>query len=323
MKIFFVALLLLSLLNFPSLAQTGKISGYVYNGSADSTIISNMQVELLIYRGHNLIDDSSNVELTDAKGRFEFTNLKIDSTLLYYPRSTFSSIVYYGRAVRLTDKMSVMSSDVVVYDTTYSADQILFQLEHLFIDAEPGKIFFREIFIMNNMGNQTYIGKHFDQEDRHYVLEFPLPDGFEEVEILTPEAQSWVKIDGTSLYHTELMSPGSRQFSYRFVVPNKNKEWQFSRPILYPLGAVNIFVSNPELIIEGPGVAAMGDFSIRGTNYQRYSVAHVMPGMELALTIKNLPASSFALSSQSVVLIAVIVLLILGFGYTFLRKSKS
>jgi hypothetical protein len=308
--------------NSTLMGQTGKISGYVYNGSADSTVIANAEVNLLVYRGHNVVDDSSYVVTTNKRGSFEFTSLKLDTTLIYYPRSTFKTIVYYGNAVRLTDKASEAKTDLVVYDTTSSAEKIAIQLEHLFIDAEPGKMFFREIFIINNMGDKTFIGKHFDQPNRHYVLKFPLPEKFEDVEILTPEAQSWVKLDGNTLYHTELMSPGSRQFSFRFAVPYKKKNWQFSRQILYPIGTVNIFVSNPELTIEGAGIQAMGDFGIRGTNYQRYSVAHLIPGMELVLTAKNLPAKSFALSTQWLVLIAVIILLIVGFGYT-MRKSKS
>jgi hypothetical protein len=45
-----------------------------------------------------------------------------------------------------------------------------------------------------------------------------------------------------------------------------------------------------------------------------------MPGMELSLAIKNLPGKSFSL--QWLVLIGVIILLVIGFGYT-LTKSKS
>jgi hypothetical protein len=306
----------------PLWSQTGKIAGYVYNGSQDSLIIPNIDVNLLVYRGHNVVNDSSFTMKTNDRGKFTFTSLKIDSTLIYYPRAAFNSIVYYGRAARLTGELNSVASDVVVYDTTSRADKIVFQLEHLFIDAEPGNLYFREIFIANNMGNKTFIGSNFDQHNEHYVLQFPLPKGFEDVEILTPEARNWVRIEGQTLFHTELMSPGSRQFSYRFIVPFKKKQWLLSRPILYPLGAVNIFVSNPELVLEGSGVMAMGDFAIRGTNYQRYAVQHLMPGMELVLSVKNLPVKAFVLSAQWIVLLAVIVLLIIGFGYT-LKKSKS
>jgi len=319
-NVFKIIFLIIFISQSPSWSQSGKISGYVYNGSADSTIISNIDVNLLIYRGHNLVDDSSYVQKTDATGRFKFTFLQTDSTLAYYPRASYNSIVYYGNAVRLTGKLPEVVSDVVVYDTTSRADKIFFQLEHLFIDAEPGNLFFREIFIMNNMGNKTFIGKNFNQSTSHYVLRFPLPAGFKDVEILTPEAHNWVKIEGQTLYHTELMSPGSRQFSFRYTIPYKKKEWQLTRPTLYPIGSVNIFVSNPQLKLEGPGLQSMGDFGIRGTNYKRYSIPNLMPGMELTLTVKNLSGS--AISIQWIVLIAVIALLIIGFVYTFI-KSKS
>ena len=312
--------MVLVVINVPLWAQTGTISGVVYNGSADSTLIQNIEVNLFINKGHSVIDDSTYVQTTDSKGRFEFKSLANDSTMLYYPRVTFNSIVYYGQAVRFSNKTSSFESNVVVFDTTSSAERIVIQLEHLFIDAEPGKLLIREIFIVNNTGSKTFIGKNFNQPSNHYVLQFPLPAGFEDLEILTPEAQDWVRVQGQTLYHTELMSPGSRQFSYRLVVPSKRNEVQFLRPILYPIGAANIFISNPDLTIEGPGVMAMGEFNIRGTSYQRYSVAHLMPGMELSLAIKNLPGKSFSL--QWLVLIGVIILLAIGFGYT-LTKSKS
>jgi len=316
-KIIFLAILILQ---SPSWSQTGKISGYIYNGSADSTVISNIEVNLLISRGHNLVDDSSYIQKTDANGRFQFASLKTDSSLIYHPRASFNSIVYYGQEVRLTDKLPEAASNVVVFDTTSSADKIFFQLEHLFVDAESGNLLLREIFIMNNMGDKTFIGKNFNNPNKHYVLKFPLPAGFEKVEILTPGARDWVKIDGKTLYHTELMSPGTRQFSFRYTIPFKKKEWQLTRPNFYPIGSVNIFVSNPQLVLEGPGLQAMGDFGIRGTNYQRYSVAHLMPGMELKLSAKNLPGRT--ISVQWIVLIAVVILLLIGFGYTF-KKSKS
>jgi len=310
----------LMLINFQLRSQTGKISGVVYNESQDSAIVAAIDVNLIIYKGHNLVDDSSFSVKTDDKGKFEFSSLKTDSTLVYYPTASYKSIVYYGRPARLTEKQNFMQSDVAIYDTTSMADKIIFQLEHLFIDAEAGKLLFREIFIANNIGNKTFIGKNYSQSDKHYVLQFPLPPNFEEVEILTPEAQNWVYIDGGTLYHAELMSPGSRQFSYRFQVPYKKTEWQLSRPISYPIGAVNIFVSNPELTLEGPGVMPQGEFPIRGKSYQRYYVSHIMPGMTLELTIENLPSGT--VSVEWIVIIVVVVLLVVGFGYT-LKKSKS
>ena len=319
---FIIRIIFLAILIFqpPLWSQTGKISGYIYNGSADSTIIANAEVDLLVYRGHDLVDDSSYVKRTDSGGKFKFSFLKTDSTLTYYPRSSFKSIVYYGKAVRLNDKSAAGQSDVVVFDTTSSAKRIYFQLEHLFIDAEPGKLNLREIFIMNNLGHKTYVGKNFQQPNKHYVIKFPLPENFSDVQILTPEAQNWIKIDGHTLYHTELMSPGFRQFSFQYSIPYREKERQLIRPIIYPIGSVNIFVSNPELKIEGPGVESMGDFGIRGTNYQRYAVANLMPGMALDLTVKNLPGTK--ISIQWIILIAVVILLLVGFVYTF-KKSKS
>lgn len=322
MRYFIHIVLVMSFFSMPIMAQTGKISGFVYNGSADSTIVAGAEVNLLVNRGHTIVDDSSYIQTTDAKGHFEFQGLKLDSTLLYYPRSTFVDIVYYGQAVRLTNDQPIAQSDVIVYDTTSSAEKIVLQLEHLFIDAEPGKLLFREIFVMNNVGNKTFIGEHFDQPNQHFVLQFHLPDGFEDVEILTQEAQNMVRIEGNRLYHTELMSPGSRQFSFRFAVPTKKSEWRFSRPIVYPSGGINIFVSNPELTLQGPGIMNQGEFSIRGINYQRYSAFHLMPGMELNFTIANIPVKHFSFSIQWLVLIVVVILLLIGFVYT-IKKAKS
>ena len=320
MRILLIVIMMLILANFPLWAQTGTISGFVSNGSADSSLVPNIEVTLFINKGHSVIDDSTFQQTTDSKGRFEFKNLAIDSTIVYYPRANFNSIIYYGQPVRFNSKINSVQSNVVVFDTTSSADKIMVQLEHLFIDAEPGKVIIREIFIVNNLGEKTFIGKNFDNPSQHYVLQFPLPAGYADLEILTPEAMDWVRVQGQTLFHTELMSPGSRQFSYRLVVPSKRNEVQFLRPILYPIGAANIFVSNPDLVIEGPDVAAMGEFNIRGTSFQRYSVTHLMPGMELNLTIKNLPGRT--ISFQWLVLLGVIILLVIGFGYT-LTKSKS
>ncbi len=310
--------LILCVVASQAFSQTGKITGFVYNGSADSATVAGIDVELLVYQGHTLVDDSTYTDKSNSRGEFSFTGIPMDTTITYYPRTTYSNVVYYARGVRFSSGHNAFKSDVVVYDTTSQKSKIMLQLEHLFIETEPGKINIREIFIINNLGKKTYVGSNYDDANENWVLEFPLPDNFHDLEILTPEAQQSVFLKDQSLMTTDLLSPGSRQFSYRYHIPHKKGEWHYTRPIEYPIGEVNIFVSNQELTLEGPNITPMGNFPIRNTNYKRFSVRSLMPGMDLELTVTNLPGKS--VSVKWIVLIAVGVLLIIGFGYT-LRKS--
>jgi len=62
----------------------------------------------------------------------------------------------------------------------------------------------------------------------------------------------------------------------------------------------------------------MGDFNIKGKTYQHYSLQRMMPGMQLNLTLTNLPGKTVDI--KWIILIVVIVFLVVGFGYTFLKK---
>jgi len=299
------------------LSQTGSVSGRVYNGSADSAIVAGIDVKLLIYQGHSLIDDSTYIQATNELGEFTFNAVPFDTLKTYYPRATFQGVVYYGHGARLFPGHSALQSNVVVYDTTSEKKTISFQLEHLFIEPEEEGIRVREIFIIHNVGSKTFIGQNYS-DSSSWVLRFPLPEHFHDLEILTPESQQSVFIKDGFLMTTDLLSPGSRQFSYRYFVPHKKGEWHYTRDTLYPIGEVNIFMSNPDVSLEGPGVMPMGNFPIRNINYKRYSVRGLDPGKILDVTVTNLPEASFPL--KWIVLIAVGVLLAIGFGYT-LRKS--
>jgi hypothetical protein len=299
-------------------AKSVEIRGEVFNGTEDSSFVKNIEISLLVYRGHQTIDDSSHVQKTNSRGVYRFRKLPDDSTLTYYPRVTFHDIVYYGNGVRVKNKQSEFQSNIVVYDTTSEKGNIFASMEHLFLSQENGRIVAKEIFLLNNRGKRTYMGVRAVTENKNYVLEFPLPSGFENLEILTAEAQNTSTIKNGKLYDTALFSPGTKQYSYQFQIPHKGKEWHYSRQIIYPTGGINIFLADPQLTIQGPGIKPMGDFNIKGKTYLHYSLQRLVPGMQLDLTLTNLPGKSVDI--KWIILIFVIVFLVAGFGYTFLKK---
>ena len=303
----------------PALAKTGEISGLVFNGTKDSSLVKNINVNLLVYKGHELINDSTYSQQTNSQGKYQFTSIQIDTNLIYYPRVTFHSIVYYGNGVRFEKEVTKLKANVVVYDTTSQKKDIYVQMEHLFLEEENGKISVREIFLFVNKGKRTFLGEKVNQANIHYVLKFPLPEGFENFQLITREAQNAITFKNNTLYETDLMSPGTRQFSYRYQIAHRGKEWNYQRPIIYPTGSVNIFLSNPELGLEGQGIMPMGDFVIRGKNYQHYSIQNLMPGMNLELTLKNLPDKTIDI--KWIILIVVALFLVIGFSYTLLKKQ--
>jgi len=164
-------------------AQSVEIWGKVFNGTEDSSLVKNIEVSLLAFRGHQLLDDSSYVQKTSSKGVYRFRKMPEDSTLIYYPRVTYHDIVYYGNGVRVKKQQSKVQSNVVVYDKTTEKNNIFASMEHLFLSLENGRIIVKEIFLLSNRGKRTYMGKKTADENINYVLEFPLPAGFENLEI--------------------------------------------------------------------------------------------------------------------------------------------
>ena len=301
-------------LSSPLLSQANDLSGRVYNGSNDSTVVSNIKVTLLQYRNNNLADDSTYTKYTNSKGVYKFSRLPMDSSLDYYPMVSYKSIVYYGPAIDISKKSQGFTSDVVVYDTTSQVENVRIQLEHLFIEKVGERLQLREILIFINSGNQTFLGKNINDPDNHYVLKFPLPENFVDFKLLTTEAQNSVFLKDRTFYNTDLLSPGSKQLSFRLSVPFKGK-WQLSRLLEYSVNSINIFVANTDLTLDGPGVKAMGGFALRGRSYQRYSIHSLDKGMNLLINIKDNSGTSFPV--QWIILIIIVLFFIIGFGYTF------
>ena len=302
-------------------AQNGKIWGYVYNGTQDSSRVAKAEVKLVVYNMQGIVDDSSYVAHTDRSGKFQVTNLKLDTTLIYYPKTSFSDIVYYGHGVRLSEDSPVHQSDIVVYDSTKDKSHIIVQMDHIFLEEVGDKISFRETVILSNNGKKTYMGEQMPGGGHFLVLQFPLPHDAENVQLLSQESQASMFIDNGKLIDTALFPPGMRQISYQFEVPKKGKVWHFSRQVEFPTMSANIFLRQPNLVVEGPGIQPMGDFPLRNVNYKHFMITHVMPGTPLQITLKNL--SGRALQIQWLVLGIVAVLLLLGFGYTMLKPAKK
>ncbi len=322
-KTFLYVFILLFSFAMNSYTQTGKIWGYVYNGTQDSTLLANIKVEVIAFNVQHgmIVDDSSFVTKTNRAGKFQMTNLKLDTTLLYYPRAEFSNIVYYGHGVRLTKDSPILQSDVVVYDTTRDKSNIAIQMDHIFIEDQNDKIIFREIMLLSNMGKKTFMGTEVTHGEHHHVFEFPLPEKFENVQILSQHSQGSMFVSDNKIIDSALFPPGTRQVSYQFEVPKPGSVWHYSREIHFPTMSANIFISQPHLKVEGPGIVPMGDFPIRNVNYQRYQIQHSMPGTPLEITLSNLSKKSLPI--QWIVLGVVAAFLLLGFGYTMLKPAKK
>ena len=256
-------------------------------------------------------------------GKFILANLKIDTTLIFYPRTSFHDIVYYGKGIRLSKSEPARETDIVVYDTTTDKSNIQIQMDHIFIEENENVVTVKEILMLQNYGTKTYTGTPVTEAGHFHVLEFPLPENFENVQILTPQAQESMTIEGNMLIDTGLFPPGMRQLSFQYDIPNPGKSWHFSRPIAFPTGSINIFLSQPDLTIEGPGIVPMGEFPIRNISYQRFAVKHLMPGMPLEITLKNLSGGSKSIDLQWIVLGAVVIMFIFGIGYTMLKPAKK
>jgi mono/diheme cytochrome c family protein len=157
--------------------HNGVLTGQVINGTTNQP-----QADLEITL-HAFQDNAEIVTLTTqagSEGRYAFEKLPTEHTIFYMLEAEYQGIPY------VTDEPGVFAPgnsettlNLSVYETTTSNEAINVEQAHYILSFSGEAVNVTQIFIINNTGNQTYIGQN------GQTFAFALPDqatniGFQE-----------------------------------------------------------------------------------------------------------------------------------------------
>ncbi|MFQ6675544.1 MAG: carboxypeptidase-like regulatory domain-containing protein [Fidelibacterota bacterium] len=315
--------------------EDGTVSGWVRNGTGDSTGVPNEEVVLYRYAGGKKEEGFSRKTRTDDTGYFRFDGLPVGEGIAYYPVALHDGVEYAGDQVDFSSVSSPFEqqSDIVVYESTSSDSAISVPFHHIIISPDRGVADIREVLFFANRGNRTYVGSHDYSPGKPEVLDLEIPVGSTGLALDGDIMTCCIIVDGNRVIDTMELKPGARRVIADYRMPYKGSTARFRKTIGYATGALDLFVlgsavenvtvqppgGEPASVIPGE-VETTPSFKIRGRDYTRYSLGEIPGGSMVTVTFRGM-VSTFRIY-RWLAPAAVILLMVAVSAYHRMR-SKS
>ena len=297
-------------------SSTGEIKGIVRNRTLNGKPVPDLEVILYQFK------DNRGKEITRMKtgpdGSFFFPKINTDKRIPYYTSATYQAVDYFSEVNHFLKKDG-LSLDLAVYETTDQDKDIHIKMHHIVLEPtdETNRMFaVREIMIVENRGNKTYVGTEEIQPGKKETLRISLPRTAGNIQAMFP---SVVNPTG-DISDVTAVSPGTRRIILSYTINPGGSDYTFKKKLhtntdifnfMYP--DTGIEVKSDQLVFKGPTPGSDQRFSnLTGRNLLRES--------EIAIRI-SLPSTNPLF--KWVIAGLVIVLTGAGVVLSFFKARKS
>ena len=196
-----------------------QFSGYVFNGSRDSTALVDADVELYLMTEQTTMPSRLQTTRTDSQGKFSFILTQADTAAIYAFATHHQGVQYFSHALKLSASQDRIQHNVVVYDTTTSTSGMTVFMHHLFLEDDGRSIMVRETIIPTNLSNKTIAAAVREDGVGEAVLKFRLPESAQNFRPMERNARVDLIRIGGFVYDRGVFAPGNRQISYVYQIP--------------------------------------------------------------------------------------------------------
>ncbi|MGI2335097.1 MAG: hypothetical protein ACRKGH_00390 [Dehalogenimonas sp.] len=313
----FSVMFLLSFHPLTAAEADGSITGQVINGSPNGGPVEELSLILEGYAA-NANEPIITETVADGDGNFTFTGLNTDPAITYYVTAEYLGITYYSEAINYPAAITDISVELLIYETTQSNDGITIALSHTIIYLEDDGLSFTEFFIIENSGNNTFIGSGQVVDTSPVTLMFPIPSEAEHIEI-GEEIAGNVVFTNAGLVYTGPVRPGYTPATYSYYIHNTQAQFIFNRQLEYPQASYELLVQGFEKII-APQLTRNEPLVIEDVTYEYFSGTNIASGEALSIELSGLRSNTV----QTVLWVGgALVLLVAGFVFLLRRGGGS
>jgi hypothetical protein len=261
-------------------AQTdgrGSISGVVTNGTTNEPQ-PGVKIRLL----GGLRDDEgtfsqeiSEVARSDARGRFEFPELRSGDDRAYAIDATFDGGSFPGGVVTIPSEGDVIEVEQKVWDTTSDPRAIVIQRNNMFLLRGDDGASVIDSYTIINVSEEAYIGRGAAMGEGSAdgpvpTLSFSFPERADGIQIADSD------LDIPELLNTETgvgirsaVPPDETRITFAYRLPVNTGQVDLSRRALYPILNLGVF-AEPPFTIDSTRLTEDGEVTIEGETYTRY-----------------------------------------------------
>jgi hypothetical protein len=264
----------------------GVIEGWLINGTEDGSTVADQDVTLRIYLDSTEVDSS--VAKTDAEGRFVFDSLDTKPGYSYQVWLNYQGAEYASEWLGFGENETSKSVEVIVYDSTTSAEAIKVEVLQTIMVVEEGSLFTEEYFLFVNEGDRTYIGSQ-EIDGGNETLRFSLPEKATQLYYSLGLMECCAVVTGEGFVDTMPVMPGSKEVGYGYRVDYGSDTYTFSKRVNYPTASFVLYVQGEAVEVSSDQLTAGELQHTEGPRVVYLRGDNLAPGTTLAINVSGLP----------------------------------
>ncbi len=295
--------------------EKGRITGKVKNGSGGNLP---KEMEVTLIQGGAEGEKGQWKTRIDKNGTFTFDGIPIEPETFFIAQTKYKDIEYTSRPISF-GKTKSQDIELYIYETTPSTENIEVATEHLIMQPGDGFIHITDVIAFINKGNRTVIGDREISQGKKEVIRIPLPEGSRNVAVAEGLMECCAIISQSDIIDTMPFAPGIRQVAITYQLPYSLTKANFSKPILYNTGRVDLFILGENISAMSGSLSKKGFVNIFGKKYLHLTGSDIKKGSSIQAEITGLSISKSPLRWVAAGVVILFSLLVI---FYFTKRGK-
>ncbi len=318
-RIYFYLTFFLLLLSGTIIA--GSIKGKIQNGTSGFQVPTNTSVKLSRFI-QNQEDTGFGLKTSaDGNGYFSFPNVPESPNAYYQPTVFYKGVSYIGEPFTITPENQNGTSNITIYEPTKSDSLVQVSLHHFLIIPAEGYLSIKEVSLLENIGDRTYIGSVPTQSGKFITIRYKLPKDASDINLEDGLMSCCIEPDDGGFYDTMEILPGKKQivFSYRIKAPEE--QLSFTKQVTIPTKEFGVLLYGSTAKLTGNNLQEMPPQKFEGVDIKTFTTNNLKAGQQVDITLSGLSGEPTNWSNYILAIIAAILLLTGIFVYFKQKKN--
>lgn len=295
----------------------GAISGTLVNGTTGERV-PGVEVILKPYEGE---EEKENLKTsTDAEGRFFFRGLEKDGGKTYILHTIYKAVEYYSSTIQFKEETAEVPYELTVYEPTDSDEKVAVAMHHVLLEPREGRLWVRELMIVENTGNRVYVGSQQVAPDKKETLRISLPSQAEELQILKGLMSCCIVEVQDGFADTMDIKPGRKEIQFSYQVAYRTSNLILPKKITLATSSLDFFIPNRGVRATGENLQYAGLLGRPEQQFLHFTGKKLAKGVQVALNLESLPKGRISL--KKVAPVTGVVLLLFGLAYPVIRHAR-
>jgi len=265
---------------------SGVVIGRVINGTAGGQLPGGLEITL---RAFSETSQMARFTTTcDAEGNFRFEGVDANPDLTYIVVAEYGGVTYSSRPGRFAAGESELVLPLTIYESTEDPSGVEVERLHLFLSFDEVGLLVGEFYIINNLGDRTYVGDKV--LGQRATLRFALPEAASELRFQGGELGKRFIATDEGFADTAPVYPGlsTMDLSFSYYLPYKGG-LRFSRPLSYPVANLDVLLPDVGVALESTKLEFRGARQTEMGVVLVYAASDLPTGESLEFTLSGMP----------------------------------